>query len=72
MTSLLCRAFLLGCLAWGGHARLWAIAYDWRMDPPNLGALDRDGTLLVVDDIREADFGEGLRLPVRFVYRGTD
>jgi len=39
---------------------------------PNLEALDIDGTLLVVDDLREADFGDGLRLPVRWIYRSSD
>ncbi|MFZ4780210.1 MAG: hypothetical protein ACOYM3_33050, partial [Terrimicrobiaceae bacterium] len=44
------------------------------LDPPLpiLGNLDRDGNLLVNDDLREADFGGGLFLPVRWVYRSSD
>ncbi|MCK9589914.1 MAG: hypothetical protein M0Q93_11220, partial [Terrimicrobiaceae bacterium] len=43
------------------------------LDPPspNLAALDYDGTLLVVDDLQEANFG-GFRLPVRWVYHSSD
>ena len=50
----------------------WALPLDFSGPTPNLGAMDRDGTLLVVSDIREADFGGGLRLPMRFVYRSAD
>jgi len=44
------------------------------LDPPLpiLGNLDRDGNLLVNDDLRDADFGSGLFLPVRWVYRSSD
>jgi hypothetical protein len=44
------------------------------LDPPqpHLEALDRDGTLLLIDDLRKADFGGGFRLPVRWVYRSSD
>jgi len=39
---------------------------------PGLGAMDRDGTLLVFDDLRQADFGGGLKLPVRWAFRGAN
>lgn len=44
------------------------------VDPPPVafGDAERDGTLLVTDDLREADFGGGLRLPVRWVYRSSN
>lgn len=43
-------------------------------DPPvpEMANLDRDGTLLVIHDVRMADFGRGLRLPVRWIYRSAD
>jgi len=53
-------------------ASLHALPLDLSAPSPALAALDRDGTLLVVDDLREADFGNGLRLPVRWVYRSSD
>lgn len=53
-------------------ASLHALPLDLSAPTPTLAALDRDGTLLVVDDLREADFGDGLRLPVRWVYRSSD
>lgn len=42
--------------------------------PPGgvFGDCARDGTLIVTDDLREADFGGGVRLPVRWVYRSGD
>lgn len=44
------------------------------LDPPLpiLGNLDRDGNLLVVDDLRVADLGGGFFLPIRWVYRSSD
>lgn len=44
------------------------------LDPPPVafGDANRDGTLQVSDDLREADFGNGLRLPVRWVYRSSN
>ena len=50
---------------------LHALPLNLSAPTPNLGALDRDGTLLTVDDLREADFGGGLRFPVRWVYRSS-
>jgi RHS repeat-associated protein len=44
------------------------------LSPPGgvFGDCDRDGTLIVTDDLRDADFGGGVRLPVRWVYRSGD
>ncbi|MCX6972328.1 MAG: hypothetical protein NTV93_19565 [Verrucomicrobia bacterium] len=66
-------ARLILCLAALAAAPL-VHALPLALDPPspNLDALDYDGTLLVVDDLREADFGGGLRLPVRWVYHSSD
>ncbi len=52
-------------------ASVHALPLNLAAPTPNLGALDRDGTLLTVDDLREADFGGGLRFPVRWVYRSS-
>jgi RHS repeat-associated protein len=42
--------------------------------PPGgvFGDCGRDGTLIVTDDLRQADFGGGVKLPVRWVYRSGD
>jgi len=49
-----------------------ALPPDLTPPPAAFGDAERDGTLLVTDDLREADFGGGLRLPVRWVYRSSD
>jgi RHS repeat-associated protein len=61
-----------GMLLLGGASALRALPAD--LAPPGgvFGDCDRDGTLIVTDDLREADFGGGLRLPVRWVYRSGD
>ena len=48
-----------------------ALPPDLAPPPAAFGDAERDGTLLVTDDVREADFGGGLRLPVRWVYRSN-
>lgn len=48
---------------------LSALPPDLAPPPATFGDADRDGTLIVSDDLREADFGGGVRLPVRWVYR---
>ncbi|HRJ71067.1 MAG TPA: RHS repeat-associated core domain-containing protein [Terrimicrobiaceae bacterium] len=55
-----------------GLTSLQALPPDLDPPPAAFGDADRDGTLLVTDDLREADFGGGLRLPVRWVYRSND
>ena len=49
-----------------------ALPPDLSPPPTAFGDADRDGTLLVTDDLREADFGGGLRLPVRWIYHSSD
>ena len=55
-----------------GASEVRALPAD--LAPPGgvFGDCGRDGTLVVTDDLREADFGGGLRLPVRWVYRSSD
>ena len=65
--------FILGgILLLGVTSSLRALPAD--LAPPGgvFGDCDRDGTLIVTDDLREADFGGGVRLPVRWVYRSSD
>jgi RHS repeat-associated protein len=45
---------------------------DLDAPPAAFGDAERDGTLLVTDDLRDVDFGGGVRLPVRWVYRSSD
>jgi len=49
-----------------------ALPPDLAPPPAAFGDAERDGTLLVTNDLREADFGGGLRLPVRWVYRSSN
>jgi len=63
----------------GAFFAAFALAWNVQALPPDLspppaafGDSERDGTLLVTDDLREADFGGGLRLPVRWVYRSNN
>ena len=66
------QLILGGILLLGGITVLQGLPTD--LAPPGgvFGDCDRDGTLIVTDDLREADFGGGVRLPVRWVYRSSD
>lgn len=60
---------LLGIVAAG---KTFALPADLTPPTPTLGDAQRDGTLLVTYDLREADFGGGLRLPMRWVFNSGD
>lgn len=52
--------------------KTFALPADLTPPTPTLGNAQRDGTLLVTYDLREADFGGGLRLPMRWVFNSGD
>ena len=66
------QLILGGMILLGVSSSLKALPAD--LAPPGgvFGDCDRDGTLIVTDDLRNADFGGGVRLPVRWVYRSGD
>lgn len=63
-------AFLIAILA--SPHEIHALPPDLSPPPAAFGDAERDGTLLVTDDLRQADFGGGLQLPVRWVYRSSN
>jgi len=68
------KILILGLvLAFGVSADLaFGIPADLSAPASAFGDADRDGTLMVSDDLRQADFGGGLRLPVRWVYHSSN
>ncbi len=50
----------------------YAIPYNMGVTPPKMDALGAYGDIMAVDEFREADFGGGLRLPLRFIYQSAD
>lgn len=59
-------------VAWWIAPRVVALPLTFDPPVPEMANLDRDGTLLMIHDVRMADFGNGLRLPVRWIYRSAD
>jgi len=51
---------------------LRALPADFGPPTSVFGDCDRDGTLVVTDDLRQADFGGGLMLPVRWIYSSAN
>lgn len=51
---------------------LQALPADFSPPSAVFGDCDRDGTLIVTDDLRQADFGGGLMLPVRWIYSSAN
>lgn len=66
-TFLMSAAFCLALPKTG-----FALPLEFSRPPGAFHDADRDGSLLVVDDLRLADFGGGLRIPVRWVFRSND
>lgn len=66
-TFLMSAAFCLALPKTG-----FALPLEFSRPPGAFHDADRDGSLLVVDDLRSADFGGGLRFPIRWVFRGND
>lgn len=65
-------AFALFSAILASPCEVFALPPDLAPPPAAFGDAERDGTLLVTDDLREVDFGGGLRLPVRWVYRSSN
>jgi len=63
---------LVACFLFTAFSGLLAIAPDLTAPPAAFGDADRDGSLIADCELRFVDFGDGLRLPVRWVFRSAD